>query len=212
MRNISLDLIRVTEAAAIAASMHVGSGDKIAADGAATEAMRNRLNKIDFQAFIRNGDGIKYGAPGLFKGEEVGGGLKKHHTYDISVDPIDGTRPTATGGPGAISVMAVSKANTMHCTSDFYMFKLAVGPKARAYFEHPHNHKPILSLSLPQILKGLKTSLGKQVVTVCLLDRPRHHAIIRELRKQEGCRIKLIQDCDITATIAACLPNRGIDM
>lgn len=216
MREISLDLIRVTESAAIAAANFVGSGDKIAADGAATDAMRTRLNNMRFAGTIAIGEGEKDNAPGLFNGEQVGGSWgseEQFYKYEIALDPIDGTRPTACGGPGALSVMAVSHPNCMFTTNDHYIFKLAVNKAAKNFFSSIHHGKPILSLPLSQIVNGLSVCLHKPVekLTVCVLDRERHDTIVKELR-EIGCRIQLIRDCDVTASIAACLPDKGIDM
>ena len=131
MRHINLDLVRVTEAAAIAASAWVGSGNKEAADKAATDAMRERFNQMDFAGRIVIGEGIKDGSFGLFSGEFVGKytGKNDEDIWDIAVDPIEGTRPTATSGPEALAVVAVAEKGGLFATPEFYMNKLAYGPQ-----------------------------------------------------------------------------------
>lgn len=206
MKNINLEIVRVTEAAAIAASAWVGSGDKKAADKAATDAMRARLNSIDFKGHIVIGEGIKDESAGLFAGESVGIG-KSSKIYDLAVDPIEGTRPTVNSGPEALSVLAVAEKDGLFATADFYMNKLAYGPQIAS--------KTILSIADPLektvrlVSKATEKKPGK--ITVCVLDRPRHEKMIAELRALGVC-IKLIQDCDVSAAIAACLPESGIDL
>ncbi len=207
MRQINLDLVRVTEAAAIAASQWIGSGDKISADKAATEAMRERLNQLDFTGRIVIGEGKKDKSYGLFTGERVGKPGPGSPILDLAVDPIDGTRPTVTSGPEATSVLAVAEQGTLFETGEFYMNKLAYGPA-------------IASKTKLNLLDPIKTTIenvckatGKQAskIKVCILDRPRHEKIIAELRSL-GARIQLIQDCDISGAIAACMPESGIDL
>jgi fructose-1,6-bisphosphatase II len=206
VKEISLDLVRVTEAAAIAASAWVGSGDKESADGAATGAMRDRLNQMDFSARIVIGEGKKDKSAGLFGGERVGR-LSDGLVCDLAVDPIDGTRPTVTSGPEAMSVIAVAGENCLYSTGEFYMNKLAYGPEIASKIE--------LNLSEPlsRTIRLVAATTGKEIskVVVCLLDRPRHESLIKELRSI-GVRIKLIQDCDISGAIACCLPDSGIDL
>ena len=217
LNKISLDLMRVTEAAAIAASKYVGCGDKIGADKAATDAMRVRLNGIDFTGKIIIGEGIKDDAPGLFAGEIVGCPsilpIASENMVDIAVDPIDGTRPTVNGGPGAIAVIAMTNHDCMYHTEDHYLFKLAVGKEVVDHFNKTYYHKPLLTIPLKDLVEGISLALRKPVgqVTVCIMDRDRHDDLRFQLR-QIGCRIKLIQDCDVTASIAVCLPDKGIDM
>lgn len=207
MKHINLDLVRVTEAAAIAASAWIGSGDKIAADKDATEAMRERLNRIDFRARIVIGEGKKDDSYGLFTGEVVGTGSKNSKIYEIAVDPIEGTRPTVSSGPEALSVIAVAKEGSLFETGEYYMNKLACGPEIAS--------KVKLSIKDPiqQTLKKVSAATGKKMnqIVVCLLDRPRHEKLIVELRKL-GVRIKLIMDCDVSGAIAASLPDSGIDL
>lgn len=209
MREINLDIIRVTEAAAIAASVWIGSGDKLSADKSATEAMRDRLNRIDCAAQILIGEGKKDESYGLFKGEKVGLRAKNSNAafLDLAVDPIDGTRPTITSGPEAVSVLAVGEPGSLFTTEEFYMHKLAYGPEIAS--------KVQLSINEPltKIIERVSAATGKPPsrIMVCVLDRPRHEAMITELRRL-GVRIKLIQDCDVSGAIAACLPESGIDL
>jgi fructose-1,6-bisphosphatase II len=207
MRNISLDLIRVTEAAAISASKWVGSGNKELADKAATDAMRSRLNRIPMDGTIIIGEGEKDESYGLFSGEKVGLNTEKSIAYDIAVDPIEGTNPTITSGPEAISTIAVSKSGCMHNTSYFYTKKLAYGPKIKS--------KVILSLSDPleRIIELTAQAIDKEFdeIMVCILDRPRHDEDIKLLRKL-GVRIKLIKDCDVSGAVATCLRESGVDL
>ncbi|MDP3981091.1 MAG: fructose-bisphosphatase class II family protein [Chlamydiota bacterium] len=204
-----LDFLRVTEAAAIAASQWIGTGDKARADEAATEAMRSKLNQIDFCGNIVIGEGMKDHSSGLFAGERVGK-LRNQDDgvdYELAVDPIDGTRPTVASGPEALSVLAFAKANTMFTTEAYYMLKLAYGPDIASKIE--------LNLSDPieRTIELVSAITGKDAskIVVCLLDRPRHEKIITTLRELK-VRIKLIQDCDISGAIATCLPDSGIDL
>lgn len=204
-----LELLRVTEATAIAASQWIGTGDKLGADKAATEAMRERFNRIEFAGKIEIGEGKKDKSFGLFAGECVGtlGGRPGVSPYGLAVDPIDGTRPTVTSGPEALSVLAIAEANALFTTEEVYMNKIAYGPEVAA--------KGTLHLldPLPKIIDRISAVTQKPPsgIVVCLLDRPRHEKIIAQLR-QLGVRIKLIQDCDISGAIATCLPRSGIDL
>lgn len=213
MANFHMDLVRVTEAGAISAAEWVGRGAKEAADKAAVEAMRERLNRLDFSAEIAIGEGKKDDSFGLFKGERVGLFAEKNEPeYSIAVDPIEGTTPTAKGGYEALSVIAVSQKNSLFETDCFYMNKLAVGPRAAAWIRES-GRKLSLNDPLEVTLKRLSLALGKPInrLTVCLLDRPRHAKTIAALR-QFGCRIKLIADCDVSAGLAVCRSNSGIDL
>ncbi len=209
MRHINLDLVRVTEAAAIAGAVWVGRGDKESADKAATEAMRERLNQMDFAGKIMIGEGKKDNSYGLFYGEEVGRFVsdKKQKRYELAVDPIDGTRPTVTSGPEAMSVIAVAEEGALFSTEEFYMDKLAYGP------EIANKIKLNLLDPLETTIKKVSQATGKDPskIMVCLLERPRHEKIVNELRRM-GVRIKLIQDCDVSGAIATCLPDSGIDL
>lgn len=215
MRNLNLEMVRVTEGAAIAAAAFVGCGDKIAADLAATEAMRERLAKIDFQGRVVIGEGKKDNAPGLFRGDKVGKDLAENE-YDIAVDPLDGTTPTSKGGNEAMSVIAVGNKNAFLETEEWYMWKLAYGPTIVRNLTKQECHVELLSGSdadLSHLINLLTKAANKHIskFTVCILDRPRHDSIITTLRKI-GCRIKLIQDCDVSAAIATAMPESGIDV
>jgi fructose-1,6-bisphosphatase class II len=205
MKSLYLDMVRVTEAGAIAAASYVGMGDKLAADAAATKAIRHRLNNIHFAGKIVIGEGIKDEAPGLFEGENVG--LLTKDRYDIAVDPIEGTTPTSKGGYEAMSVIALAGKDCLLSTDEFYMKKIAYGPKVA--------RKVTIDLTedCEQILQKVSSALNKPLskLNVCLLDRPRHYGIINTLRSLE-CRIKLIQDCDVTACVATCMPDSGVDL
>ncbi len=203
-RNLALELVRVTEAAALAAARWMGRGDKIAADQAAVDAMRLILNTIDMQGVIVIGEGEKDDAPMLFNGEQLGtgGGL----ALDIAVDPIDGTTLTATGGPGALAVVALAERGTMYAPGSLvYMNKIAVGPEARDVID--------INQSVAYNLHAAAHALGKSVddLTVMILDRPRHEKLIADVRKV-GSRIRLIRDGDVAGAIAAGRPGTGIDL
>jgi fructose-1,6-bisphosphatase II len=210
MKNMSFDLVRVTEAAAISASAWVGSGNKLEADRAATTAMQERLGRItNFCGHIKIGEGKKDQSYGLFKGDVISA---PHYDrcleeYDIAVDPIDGTTPTVNSGPEAMSVIAISNKDTMFDTEEHYMLKLAVSGKVAK------KTNLYLTTPLPILCQQVATALNKPLhrLLVCILNRPRHQQYIDEMREL-GVRIKLIQDCDISAAIATCLPDGEIDM
>jgi fructose-1,6-bisphosphatase II / sedoheptulose-1,7-bisphosphatase len=223
MKPLHLEMVRVTEAAATAASTQVGLGDKIAADHAAVTAMRQRLNKISFAGKIVIGEGKKDDAPGLFTGEKVGAAWmvgtvpasfhpdQPSHTnqdvYDIAVDPLDGTTQTAKGGYEAMSVMAMGNENSLLESEGWYMNKLAVGP------DIARRIKLDIREDIEDIIRKVSLAIAKDVrrVTACVLDRPRHENLIKRLRAL-GCRIKLIQDCDVSAAIATAIVDSGIDI
>lgn len=212
MRHISLDLIRVTEAAAISASKWIGSGNKELADKAATDAMRDRLNRMDFAGKIVIGEGEKDKSYGLFTGEEVGrkwsvrGNHETPRVYEIAVDPIEGTTPTVTAGPEAIATMAVASEGAMFTTPRFYADKLAYGPKIAS--------KVTLRLDDPieRTVELVSVATGKKFenIVACVLNRPRHDDLIARLRNL-GVRIKLIQDCDVSGAVAACIRGNTVD-
>jgi fructose-1,6-bisphosphatase II len=191
----------------------VGRGDKIAADRVATEAMRDRLNRMDFAGIIAIGEGVKDGAPMLAKGEKVGSDWylmdKPVHgpIFDIAVDPLDGTTQTSIGGNEAMSVIVVAEEGTLLDTEAWYMHKLAYGPKVA------QADSVDIRLPISDNVKLVAEALNKDIerVTVCVLNRPRHDKLIKELRELH-CRIKIIQDCDITASIATAIPDSGIDL
>lgn len=215
MKNFHMDLIRVTEAGAISAAEWVGRGDKEQADKAATDAMRDRLNRIDFKAEIAIGEGIKDESFGLYEGEVVGCNIGEFDqddmeyvpTYSIAVDPIEGTTPTVKGGYEAMSVIALGEHGSLYKTDCFYMDKIAVGKKVAKRAQIDLRNPASANVGM------VAAALGKspQHVTVCVMDRPRTEPLIKELR-EIGCRIKFISDCDVTACIAVCEEDSGIDM
>ena len=183
-RNLALELVRVTESAAMAGSRWVGRGDKIGADGAAVDAMRTVLSTVPMSGVVVIGEGEKDDAPMLFNGEIVGDGSKPE--TDVAVDPIDGTSLTASGRGNAISVIAVSERGTMFDPGPcFYMEKIAVGPDAVGAID--------ITASPVQNLKWVAKAKGESVrdLTVMILDRPRHEELIEEVRSS-GARIELI--------------------
>jgi fructose-1,6-bisphosphatase II len=203
-RNLALDLVRVTEAAALAAGRYMGRGDKEAADGAAVNAMRFVLQTIDIQGVIIIGEGEKDNAPMLFNGEVVGSGSGM--AVDVAVDPIDGTRPLAFGRTGSLATVAIAPRGTMFDPGPFvYMDKLAVGPSAKG---HINIEKPIT-----QNLKAIAKAKGTQVedLTTIILDRPRHNDMIAEIRKA-GARIRIIPDGDVGAALMTAWPDSGVDV
>lgn len=203
-RNLALELIRVTETAALAAAAWVGRGDKNAADGAAVSAMRSLINTVDMTGVVVIGEGEKDDAPMLHNGENVGN--KQGPNCDVAVDPIDGTSLTANGANGAISVIAVAPRNTMFDPSQvFYMNKIVVGPEAANSIDINAS----VATNITAVAKAKSLDIGD--VTVVVLNRPRHEKLINDIRRA-GARIKLIQDGDVAAAIEAARPDTGIDL
>jgi fructose-1,6-bisphosphatase II len=203
-RNLALELVRVTEAAALSAGRYMGRGDKNAADHAAVEAMRVILNTIFMNAVIVIGEGEKDRAPMLFNGEHVGNG--KGPEMDIAVDPIDGTRPLANGTWSAISTVALAPRGTMFNPGPFlYMNKIAVGPLAKG--------KVDINAPVKNNLETIAKASGKTVedLTAVILDRPRHEKLIAEVR-QAGARIRLIPDGDVAGALMTSWSDSGIDV
>ncbi|GGH62821.1 class II fructose-bisphosphatase [Rothia aerolata] len=203
-RNLALELVRATEAAAIASGPWVGAGDKNSADGAAVDAMRYRLSTVRFNGTVVIGEGEKDEAPMLFNGEKVGDGSGP--ALDVAVDPIDGTRLTALGMDNALSVLAVAEGGSMFDPSAvFYMEKLVVGPEAADLVD--------LRLPVKQNLHLTAKALGKPInqLTVCVLDRPRHAQLIEEIRAT-GARTRMILDGDVAGAIAAVRQGTGVDI
>lgn len=203
-RNLALELVRVTETAALAGSAWVGRGDKNSADNAAVEAMRSTINTVDMAGIVVIGEGEKDNAPMLHNGENVGNGLGPR--CDVAVDPIDGTSLTANGMNGAISVIALSPRGTMYDPSAvFYMNKIVTGPEAA----------DVIDITLPPAENVKRVAKAKRIsvsdVTVVVLNRPRHQELLQQLR-DVGARIRLIQDGDIAAAIEAARPGTGIDL
>ena len=203
-RNLALELVRVTEAAAMAAARKMGFGDKEAVDQAAVDAMRHVLGSVSMTGVVVIGEGEKDNAPMLYNGEEIGDGTLPE--VDIAVDPVDGTTLTSNGMPNAISVVALSDRGTMFDPGPcVYMEKLAVGPEAAdaVDFEAP------LALNLRLVAKAKGGHVGD--LTVCILDRSRHEDLIAQIR-QAGARVKLITDGDVAGAIMAAREGTGVDM
>ncbi|MEY2627637.1 MAG: class fructose-bisphosphatase [Actinomycetota bacterium] len=203
-RNLALELVRVTESAALAASRWVGRGDKNGADGAAVEAMRTVLATVPMDGLVVIGEGEKDDAPMLFNGEAVGDGSDPK--TDVAVDPIDGTTLTSLGLGNALSVIAVSERNTMFDPGPcMYMEKIAVGPEAVGAID--------ITASATQNLRWVARAKNESVrdLTVMILDRDRHKELIEEVRST-GARIKLIKDGDIFGAIATAWPSAGVDV
>ncbi len=203
-RNLALDLVRTTEAAALAAGRWMGRGDKNAADQAAVDAMRLVLNTVTMDGIVVIGEGEKDEAPMLYNGEEIGDGNSPQ--VDIAVDPIDGTTLTSLGRPGAIAVIAVAERGSMFNPGPcVYMEKIAVGPEAADVID--------LDASVTVNLEAVAKAKGEDVddVTVVILDRDRHAEIIAECR-EAGARIRLIPDGDVAGAIQAAWPSSGADV
>ncbi|MFE2096325.1 MULTISPECIES: class II fructose-bisphosphatase [unclassified Streptomyces] len=203
-RNLALELVRVTEAAAMAAGRWVGRGDKNGADGAAVRAMRTLVSTVSMNGIVVIGEGEKDEAPMLFNGERVGDGTGPE--VDIAVDPIDGTTLTAKGMPNAIAVLAATERGAMFDPSAvFYMDKLVTGPEAADFVDID---APV-AVNIRRIAKAKRSA--PEDVTVVILDRPRHEGIIKEVR-EAGARIKLISDGDVAGSILALREGTGIDL
>jgi fructose-1,6-bisphosphatase II len=203
-RNLALELVRVTEAAAMAAGRWVGRGDKNGADQAAVDAMRQLIGTVSMKGVVVIGEGEKDEAPMLFNGEEVGDGSGP--LCDVAVDPIDGTRLTAMGMNNAISVMALSERGSMFDPSAvFYMEKLVTGPEAADVVDIT---APV-SENIAAVAKAKGCS--NEDVTVCILDRPRHEDLVRQVREAGG-RIKFITDGDVAGAIMAARSTIGVDL
>ena len=202
-RNLALELVRATEAAALECARLMGRGDETAADQAAVDAMRTALNRIDMDATVVIGEGERDEAPMLFIGEKVGTGSGPK--IEIALDPLEGTTLCATGGQNALSVIAAAEEGGFLHAPDTYMEKIAVGPGARGAID--------IDLSPTQNLKNISKAMGVPVqdLTVVILDRPRHEKLIDEVRKC-GARIKLIKDGDVSAAIATCSRSHQVDV
>jgi fructose-1,6-bisphosphatase II len=203
-RNLALELVRVTEAAAMSAARWVGRGDKNGADGAAVNAMRQLINTVSMNGVVVIGEGEKDHAPMLFNGERVGDGGGPE--CDVAVDPIDGTRLTALGMPDAVSVIAVSERGSMYDPSAvFYMEKLVTGPEAADVVDI---EAPVAA-NIDAVARAKHCSASD--VTVVVLDRPRHERLVKEIR-ETGARIKFITDGDVAGAIMAARGGTGIDL
>lgn len=203
-RNLALELVRVTETAALAAAPWVGRGEKDLADGAAVAAMREMINTVDMSGVVIIGEGEKDEAPMLANGEHVGNG--EGPSCDVAVDPIDGTSLTAQGMDGAISVIALAPRGSMFDPQDsFYMNKIVTGPEAASVIDI----RASVATNIAAVAKA--KALKVSDITVVVLNRPRHLGLIEEIRAT-GARIKLIQDGDVAAAIETARPDTGIDL
>jgi len=203
-RNLALELVRVTETAALAAAPWVGRGEKDLADGAAVKAMRAMINTVDMSGIVVIGEGEKDQAPMLHNGEHVGNG--DGPSCDVAVDPIDGTSLTAQGMNGAISVIALAPRGSMFDPQDsFYMNKIVTGPEAASVIDI----RASVAENIAAVAKAKSLKVGD--ITVVVLNRPRHLGLMEEIRAT-GARIKLIQDGDVAAAIETARPDTGIDL
>jgi fructose-1,6-bisphosphatase II len=203
-RNLAMELVRVTEAAALASSRWIGRGDKEGADGAAVTAMRTVLSTVSMDGIVVIGEGEKDEAPMLFNGERVGDGTPP--LVDVAVDPIDGTRLAAEGRTNALSVIAVSERGSMFDPGpSFYMQKIAVGPSALGAID--------ITATATQNLRWIAKSKGESVrdLIVVILDRPRHAELVEEVRAA-GARIRMITDGDVYGAVATAWPHAGVDV
>jgi fructose-1,6-bisphosphatase II len=203
-RNLAMELVRVTEAAAMAAGRWVGRGDKNGGDGAAVDAMRHLIGTVSMRGVVVIGEGEKDEAPMLFNGEEVGNG--EGPWCDVAVDPIDGTTLMAKGMPGSVAVLAVSERDAMFDPSAvFYMEKIVTGPEAAGVIDI---REPVAE-NIRRVAAAKHTDVND--VTVCVLDRPRHAELVKDIRRT-GARIHFISDGDVAGAISAARPGTGIDL
>jgi fructose-1,6-bisphosphatase II len=202
---VTLDLVRVTEAAALMSSIYLGFGNKEKVDGAAVDAMRGMLDYIDIKGTVIIGEGEKDEAPMLYHGEKVGNWNDNSYEMDIAVDPIDGTRLVAYGLPNAISVMVAAEKGKILSLPTFYSSKLVVGPELKGKLD--------INSPIKENIKVAAAVLGVPIseITVVILNRDRHKNIIDDVRSI-GARIKLIGDGDIAGAIATCMPDSGVNI
>src|SRR3989338_2895727 len=204
-RNLALEIVRVTEAAALSAARLMGRGEKEAADQAAVTAMRNAFESLSIRGTVVIGEGERDEAPMLYIGEKVGSGDQNDPQVDIAVDPLEGTNLCAYGRPNALSVIAMAEHGKLLHAPDIYMAKIAVGPAAKGVID--------LDKSPTDNLKAIADAKGVYIedLTAVILERDRHADLINEVRKA-GARVHLISDGDVSAAIATCLPDSGIDV
>ena len=204
-RNLALNLVRVTEAAALQSARYLGRGDKNMADQAAVNGMRKMFDTLTIDGVVVIGEGEMDHAPMLYIGEEIGKATEDSIKLDIAVDPLDGTTAVAKGLSNAISVVAVAPRGCLLHAPDMYMNKIAVGPRAKG--------KVSLDAPIEDNLHNLSQALNKPIsdITVTMLDRPRHEELIHQVRKA-GARIKLFQDGDVAAAMATCFEDLGVDI
>jgi len=204
-RNLALEVVRVTEMAAIAAARLMGRGEKHLSDQAAVDAMRRAFDALHIHGTVVIGEGERDEAPMLYIGEEVGRRAPEDPDVDIALDPLEGTNLCAYGRPGAIAVVAMADRGNLLNAPDTYMEKLAVGPRAKGSID--------LHRSAADNLRSIAAKMQRRVedLTVIILDRPRHEKLIAEVRGA-GARIRLIEDGDVAAAIATCFEETGVDV
>lgn len=204
-RNLALEFVRITEAAALASSKWMGRGDEKAADQAAVDAMRKAFDSVHIDGTVVIGEGERDEAPMLYIGERVGRKTENSPAVDIALDPLEGTTICAKGGVGSISVIAVAERGQFLHAPDTYMDKIACGPEAKGKID--------LDATPAENIRRVAEALKKQIsdVTVVILDRPRHADLIQEVRRT-GARIQMIGDGDVSAAVAAAWPDSGIDL
>lgn len=205
-RNLAMELVRVTEAAALSAGRWMGKGNKEMADQAAVDAMRRALDGVDMSGVVVIGEGEKDEAPMLYVGEQVGNGLAPE--VDVAVDPVEGTRLLSSGVPGALAVVATAERGTMYSAPPgvYYMEKIAVGPAMK----HVIDINASVAVNLDRIARARDARIDD--LTVVILDRPRHQEMIKQLR-EVGARIRLITDGDVAAALQAAMEDyTGIDV
>ena len=205
-RVLVLEMVRVTEAAAIAAAKWIGRGDNDAADAAAVEAMRQALNELPMDGTVVIGEGERDEAPMLYIGEKVGSSSGDGPAIDIALDPLEGTTLTANAGPNALAVLAIAEQGCLLNAPDVYMEKIAIGP---GYPDGTIDLAKSVTDNVRSLASASKVEPNE--IIACVLDRPRHQAIIDELRAL-GCGIKLIPDGDVAGVIATTDPDTGIDI
>lgn len=204
-RNLALELVRVTEMAAIASARTMGRGDANEADQAAVDAMRRAFNHLDIDGTVVIGEGERDEAPMLYIGERVGRAASNSPAMDVALDPLEGTNLCAFGKPGALSIVALSGRGGLLNAPDTYMEKLCVGPGARGVID--------LSVSATENLKRIAKALSRDLaeLTVVVMERPRHHELIEEVRRT-GARVRLIEEGDVAACISTCFEASGVDV
>lgn len=204
-RNLALEFVRITEAAALSSAHLMGRGDSKAADQAAVDAMRRAFDSVQIDGTVVIGEGERDEAPMLYIGERVGSQSSKTPAIDIALDPLEGTDICAKGGVGALSVIAIANHGGFLHAPDTYMDKIAVGPGARGSID--------IRAPVEDNVRAVSKALGKSVaeLTVMILDRPRHEKLIAQVRGM-GARIRLIGDGDVSAALATAMPDSGIDL
>jgi fructose-1,6-bisphosphatase II len=204
-RNLALEVVRVTEAAALSAARLMGRGESVAADQAAVNAMRHAFESVHVRGTVVIGEGERDEAPMLYIGEKVGSGDHSDPEVDIAVDPLEGTSLCAFGRPNALAVIAMAERGKLLHAPDIYMDKIAVGPSAKGVIDL--NKSPRKNLAAIAEAKGVYI----EDLTAVILERPRHHDLIEEVRNC-GARVQLISDGDVSAAISTCIPGSGIDV